>query len=85
MPVALKIDGSDFSQDIQQRCIGVGPEKTEVHYLVLTHSVTRIQDDPLAHHCVFIRGVVVEAVVGLSSVLQLQWAKDQVNKSFRRK
>ena len=28
--------------------------KTDIHYLVLTHAMTRVEDDPLAHHLVFI-------------------------------
>lgn len=44
-------------------------------YLVLTHAVTRVKDDPFAHHRVLISRVVIEAVVGLPSILQL---KDKV-------
>lgn len=45
--------------------------KTDVHYLVLTHAVTRVEDDPLAHHYVFICRIVVKTVVDLAPVLQL--------------
>lgn len=47
-------------------------------YLVLTHAVTRVEDDPLAHHLVLIFRVVVEAVVGLAAVLQLRGIKKGV-------
>lgn len=40
-------------------------------YLVLPHAVTWVEDDPFTHHYGFIRRVVVKAVVGLSSILQL--------------
>lgn len=49
--------------------------KTDVHYLVLTHAVTRVEDDPLAHHYVFIHWVVVKTMLILAAVLQLLWAK----------
>lgn len=42
------------------------------HYLVLTHAVTRVKNDPLAHHYVFVWRVVVKTVAGLAPVLQLQ-------------
>lgn len=47
------------------------------HYLVLTHAVTRVKNDPLAHHDVFVWRVVVKTVAGLAPVLQLQRYKKQ--------
>lgn len=40
-------------------------------YLVLAHAVTWVEDDPLAHHYVFICRTVVKTVVGLAPVLYL--------------
>lgn len=53
-------------------------------YLVLTHAMTRVEDDPLAHHYVFICRVVVKAVVELAPVFQLLRVKSrQVSRDFQ--
>lgn len=41
-------------------------------YLILTHAVTQVEDDPFTHHHILISRIVVKAVVGLSSILQLR-------------
>lgn len=41
-------------------------------YLILTHAVTHVEDDPFTHHHILISRIVVKAVVGLSSILQLR-------------
>ena len=43
--------------------------KMDTSYLVLAHSVTQIEDDPLAYQHVVIYRVVVKTVVGLAPVL----------------
>ncbi len=55
-----------------QTILGPIAMNTDVCYLVLTHAMTWVEDDPLAHHHMFICRVVVKTVVGLASVLQLQ-------------
>ena len=41
-------------------------------YLVLAHAMAGVEDDPVSHHVMVIRWVVVKAVVGHASILQLQ-------------
>jgi len=53
--------------------------KADGPYLVLTHAVTWVENDPLAHQHVVVYRVVVEAVVGLAPVFQLA-KSSQTNK-----
>lgn len=51
---------------------------TGITYLVLAHSMTQIEDDPLAHHCILICRVVVKTVVGLAPVLKLAKGSNKI-------
>lgn len=45
--------------------------KTTVHYLVQTHAMTHVKDDPLAKRIVFTFWVVVKAVVIVTPIPDL--------------
>lgn len=45
------------------------PLWTKASYLVLAHAVALIQNDPLAHHIMFIRWIVVKAIARHSLIL----------------